>query len=125
MRGVMAGDSSKRERARVHFESSIVLTHDGRELAYQRTHDISMNGVYVLTAKPLPLGLEAGFELTLSVGMRQDVIKGRCEVVRVVSLDDGLSEEAPGPGMGLKFTEIEPDSSVTLYRIIRLNQPPE
>lgn len=120
----MAEDGSKRERSRVRFEASITLAHGDRELVYNRTHDISMNGVYVLTAKPLPLGTGADFQLTLGVGMRRDVIKGRCEVVRVVSLDDGLSGETPGPGMGLKFTEIEPDSSVTLYRIIRLNQPP-
>lgn len=61
--------------------------------------------------------------MQLSMGMRTDCITGQCEVIREVSLDDGLSEEDPGPGIGLKFTELEPESSRKLFQVIRYNQP--
>lgn len=112
-----------RGRSRVHFETRVTVETGGESHVYQRTHDLSMNGVFVKTVKPLPLGARGRFALTLSAGMKQEVIKGVCEVARVVSLDDGLSESEQGPGMGLKFVELEPESSRMLYMVIRYNQP--
>lgn len=117
--------ASRRYRLRVPFETTITLEHGGKSLTYNRTHDVSMNGVYVRTAQPLPVGIRAAFRMILAVGMRHETIVGECEVARSVSLDDGLSEEEPGPGMGLKFVSLEPESSETLFNIIRYNQPPE
>jgi len=120
------GDAhSHRSRARVPFETTITLEHGGQSLTYNRTHDVSMNGVYVRTAQPLPVGIRAAFRMVLAVGMRHETITGECVVARSISLDDGLSEEEPGPGMGLKFISLDPESSETLFNIIRYNQPPE
>lgn len=116
-------DQGGRSRSRVHFETKITVEAGGESHVYQRTHDLSMNGVFVKTVKPLPLGTRGRFALTLSAGMRQEIIKGVCEVARVVPLDDGLSESEHGPGMGLKFIELEPESSRMLYMVIRHNQP--
>jgi len=114
-----------RRHPRVWFNTTVTLDTDGKTYTYDRSSDISMNGVFVKTARPLPLGARARFSLLLSVGMRKEEIKGKCEVVRVVSLDDGLSEDTPGPGMGLKFIFLEDESSALLYQVIRHNQPPE
>ncbi len=121
--GSNSNDKAERLRKRVPFETSITIEYGGESVTYRQTYDISMNGVFVRTAKPLPVGLKGSFVITLSVGMRNDRIVGRCEVVRSVSIDDGLSEEDPGLGMGLKFIKLEPDSSIMLYQIIRYNQP--
>ena len=119
------GSDYKRKRSRVHFETSISLFLDDQIKTYQRTYDVSMNGVFVKTATAVELGTACKFHLTLSVGMRKEIIKGECEVVRIVSMDDGLSEELPGPGMALKFIELEPESSELLFQIIRHNEPQE
>lgn len=115
-------EEGKRVRPRVEFETRITLEHEGESLTYQRTSDVSMNGVFVRTAKPLPIGAKGAFTMTLSVGMRKEDIKGQYEVVRLVSLDEGLSDTERGPGMGLKFLELEPDSSTLLFQVIRHNQ---
>jgi len=117
-------DKGKRNRARVAFETKIIIETGGESHLYQRTHDVSMNGVFVLTAKPMPIGTKGKFVMTLSVGMRQEDIKGDFEVVRVVSLDEGLSDTERGAGMGLKFTFLEPDSSELLFQVIKYNQFP-
>jgi hypothetical protein len=83
-----------------------------------------MNGVYVKSAKPLPLGSVGVFALILGVGMRQERIEGAFEVVRAVNIDDGLSEGEAGPGMAVKFKELTPESSERLFEVIRHNQYP-
>jgi len=120
-----AGGKTRRNRRRVGFETTISLKIGDKTYNYDRTYDISMNGVFVSTAQPLDLGVEARFVMKLAVGMRSEMIKGSCLVVRTISFDDGLSGETPGPGMALKFTDMDDDSSAMLYQIIRHNQPAE
>lgn len=114
-----------RLRPRVPFKTHIVLESAGEEFEYTRTFDVSMNGVYVSTVKPLSMGTTGEFVLTLSVGMRKEPITGRYEVIRVMSMDDGLSDRERGPGMGVKFTMLEPESSEFLFNIVRYNQGPD
>lgn len=118
-------DNVKRTRNRVPFTTEIVVHHEGKALVYKRTHDVSMNGVFVSTAKPLSMGVKGEFSIILSAGMRKEKINGMYEVVRIISVDDGLSDPKTGPGMGLKFTGLEPESSELLYNLIQYNQPGE
>jgi hypothetical protein len=113
----------KRARGRVPFITEIVVTNEGKALVYKRTHDMSMNGVFVSTAKPLPMGSKGEFSIVLSAGMHKEKINGLYEVVRVISVDDGLSDPKTGAGMGLKFAELEPESSELLFNLIQYNQP--
>jgi hypothetical protein len=115
----------KRTRGRVPFTTEIVVANEGAPVVYKRTHDVSMNGVFVSTAKPLPMGARGEFSIVLSAGMHKEKINGLYEVVRVISVDDGLSDPKNGPGMGLKFSELEPESSELLYNLIQYNQPGE
>jgi len=112
-----------RTRTRVRFAAPVTLTVGLAEHAYRSAYDISMNGVFVSTIRPLLSGTRARFTVLLQVGMRRETIEGECEVVRVVSLDDGLSGENPGPGMGLKFLELKEDNGEKLYQVIRHNSP--
>ncbi len=120
-----AGDKARRKCARVGFETTISLEVGDKTYNYDRTYDVSMNGIFVSTAQPLDLGVTARFVMKLAVGMRNEEIKGSCLVVRTISFDDGLSGETPGPGMALKFTDLDDDSGAMLYQIIRHNQPVE
>lgn len=122
MSSVPADDIGRRRR-RVPFETTIVIEYDGKTVKYDQTYNISMNGVFIKTGKTLPVGTRGAFIMHLSMGMRTDSIAGQCEVIRSVCLDDGLSEEDPGPGIGLKFTSLEPESSRKLFQVIRYNQP--
>ncbi len=122
-KGSGGGKEGKRIRNRVPFTTEIVVNYQDEALTYKRTHDVSMNGVFVSTAKPLPMGVKGEFSIVLSAGMRKEKINGLYEVVRIVSVDDGLSEPKTGPGMGLKFTGLEPESSELLYNLIQYNQP--
>ncbi|MDH5511108.1 MAG: PilZ domain-containing protein [Nitrospinota bacterium] len=112
-----------RTRTRIPFAAPVTLTVGLAEHTYRSAYDISMNGVFVSTVRPLSSGTRARFAILLRVGMRQEAIEGECEVVRVVSLDDGLSGENPGPGMGLKFLELKEGNGEKLYQLIRHNSP--
>ncbi|MDH5756061.1 MAG: PilZ domain-containing protein [Nitrospinota bacterium] len=116
-----ASSPFSRTRTRVLFSAPVTITVGQEQHSYRSAYDISMNGVFVRTIRPLSSGLRARFAVHLAVGMRKEAIKGECEVVRVVSLDDGLSGENPGPGMGLKFIELEEDGGAELYQLIRHN----
>ncbi len=113
-----------RRQKRVHFTTRILLTHQKTVTEYPKTSDISMNGVFVRTVRPLALGSTGRFTLILEAGMRQERIEGDYEVVRVVSVDDGFSDDETGAGMAVKFAAIEPESSLLLYEVVRYNQYP-
>jgi len=113
----------RRLRRRVPFETTITIEYDDKTVEYKQSYDISMNGVFIKTGQTLPVGTRGVFTLKLSMGMRSEWITGQCEIIRSVSLDDGLSEEDPGPGIGVKFTDLDPESSKKLYQVIRYNQP--
>jgi len=116
-------DEVRRLRKRVPFETTITIEYDDKTVEYKHSYDISMNGVFIRTGQTLPVGTRGSFTMKLSMGMRAEWITGQCEVIRSVSLDDGLSEEDPGPGIGVKFIDLEPESSRKLYHVIRYNQP--
>lgn len=117
------GEGPRRQK-RVPFTAPIRLTHDDETVEYPKTGDLSMKGVFVQTVRPLPVGTVGRFALLLEAGMRQECIEGAFEVVRVVSVDDGFSEDENGPGMAVKFKEIGDDSSLLLYEVVRHNQYP-
>lgn len=97
-----------RNRQRIPFIIEAVLTVDDSPIVYSRTRDVSMSGIYLLTSKPLPVGTEGTLALTLESGLSSLAIKAMCEVVRQDT-----------EGMGLKFTHMDPDSSINLFNIIR------
>ncbi|MBI5813986.1 MAG: PilZ domain-containing protein [Nitrospinae bacterium] len=116
-------EEGKRGRRRVRFLTEIEVESAGKSATYKRTHDVSMNGVFVSTARPLPIGTKGKFTLVLSAGMRKEKISGTYEVVRHVPIDEGLSDPDQGGGMGLKFVEIDPEGSELLFQVIQYNQP--
>lgn len=97
-----------RNRQRVPFIVEAVLTVDASPIAYPRTRDVSMSGIYLLTANPLPVGTQGTLALKLESGLSALAIEATCEVVRQDT-----------EGMGLKFTHMDSDSSINLFNVIR------
>ncbi len=104
----------KRKFDRVDFIIDLDLATGGNALHYERTHDISMGGIFVTTDEPLEMGTEGAFAIVLSPGEEGISIKGKFKVASVF-------DKEGAKGMGLSFTEIEPNSSIELYRVVKYN----
>ncbi len=108
-------NAEKRKRERIDFHVAITLNVRGKKIRYEETHDISMSGVFVYTAFPQPVGTVGEFDIHLSeVALQEHEIKGKFRVTSV-------SDKEGSVGMGLEFTEIDPDSSIELFNVIKLN----
>ncbi|MFQ5432793.1 MAG: PilZ domain-containing protein [Nitrospinota bacterium] len=109
--------SDRRKLGRVPFTINLALTTGGRTMTYSETHDISTGGIFAVTDDPMEVGTMGDFVIRLGSEDAQGIeIKGGFEVVSH-SGKDGLR------GMGIHFMEIDEESSIHLYNIVRYNQP--
>lgn len=104
--------SNQRLRTRVPFETEVAFVVDGQPISILASYDVSMNGIFLATQNPLPLGSVGEVTVSLSSGKEQILVKTLAEVVRVVT----SGEE---PGMGLIFVDLDPDSSIALFNIVK------
>lgn len=100
--------NEKRKRPRVDFNIETVLETENEVHRSDRCENISMSGMFLRTENPLPVGTTGRITITLTCGESRLEIKGECRVVR---------EEAAG--MGLEFTDIDPDSSINLFNVVK------
>jgi uncharacterized protein (TIGR02266 family) len=75
--------------------------------------DISLGGMYLPTAKPLPVGTSLDLELML--GDELTLVRGRGEVVWV---GQGPSSKNSRPGMGIRFLELDPLGRDLIFRTV-------
>jgi len=109
--------SNKRHYGRVHFLTDLILTYDGKPHKYDETYDICMEGLFVITDERPPIGKEGVFSFSLSCGSSPEAeINGKFAVAN-------WQERDSKPGIGIKFVELNSDSSLELYKIIRYNTP--
>ena len=106
---------NKRIRNRVEFAVHVSLEVDGKTTSYPASQDISMGGVYVLTDSPLPVGTEGGCSIVLEFGDQRRSICAEFDVVRVVESETEIDK----PGMGIQFTDLDTDPSLTLFNVIK------
>jgi len=112
-----------RAQPRVRFRAPAVITAGGVEHHYPRTGDAGMDGVFISTVRPLPLGTRGRFSIRLSAGMRREAIEGECQVARVIGVDDGLCGGEPGPGMRIEFLSLDGESAELLRMVMAFNSP--
>ncbi len=98
----------KRKWARVPYVIDVQLKITGKKLYYSVTQNISMKGVFLKTEEVLPKGTSGEIIINLEFGQTKIQVKADFTVVR-----------SETDGMGLNFTSIDPDSSITLYNIIK------
>ncbi len=106
---------NSRNRKRVDFVSDVTLVLHGQEYHYTETKDISMEGVFICTEAPLPIGETGQMILNQECGELKAQVKASFRVVRHQRAD----ETAMPSGMGIIFTDIDSDSSITLFNIVR------
>ena len=68
----------------------------------------------LLTDAPLPVGTVGTVLIVLESGQDRLEVRCQCKVARVVGKKDGASA-----GMGLEYVVLDPDSSLTLYNVIK------
>jgi hypothetical protein len=102
-----------RTRIRAPFETDVSFVVNEQAVSGFVSHDVSMNGIFLATQHPLPLGSIGQLTITLFSGKEQTLVKTLAEVVRVAESDE------PQSGMGLIFVDLDPDSSIALYNIVK------
>jgi len=108
----------KRQKGRVSFATDFFLTIDGKHHHFDETFDISMDGAFIASEKEYKAGTTGQFSFILSSGEKKGPeIKGGFEVVNYRKMH-GKYKKA---GLGIKFTSIDSDSSLELYRLTRYN----
>ena len=107
-------DTRKDKRApvslKVRFKSATV-----DEFIEQYARDISRGGLFIKSKEPMPIGMLLKFEFQLKDESR--LIHGVGRVVWKRDAADANGDEAP-PGMGIKFIKMDPESRVTVERIV-------
>lgn len=102
---------------RVHFVANFHLMVDGKRYDHDHTENLSMSGVLIIGDDILPIDTEGEFFFSLHCGEAEGVqIKGKFKVVNHREMDGKK-------GMGLSFTEVDPECSMELYRVVRYNSP--
>lgn len=103
-------DINKRKRTRVQFETEATIAAQGQTLAGLSTTDVSLNGLFVETGSPFPLGAALDITLKLAGASSSLELAMKGKVTRVTP-----------KGMAVEFTEIDMDSFFHLRNIIYYN----
>jgi len=82
--------------------------------------NVSRGGIFVRTLDPSPEGTEVALEVSLKSG--QLVIHGR-GVVRWTTPPSAPGEPQREPGMGIKFTQLTPETEDLVEHVVRLRGP--
>jgi len=113
--------SEHRLRQRVQFISSIEIDTDDGQQFYEDLANISMNGFFINNIAPFKEYREYNFSLSLTCGENKVEIIGKCTPARVASYESEEKVPKQHHGVGFKITELEPESSEELYRLVTLN----
>lgn len=110
----MADGQDRREFPRVPLRTEVRLEFaDMRELVSEYSANLSLGGMFINRAAPLPVGTPIRFELR--VGDAQQVIAGEAVVAWVRPADESPAEQA---GMGVRFTQLDDASRTLIFRIV-------
>lgn len=77
------------------------------------TSNVSIGGMFLRTAEPKPVGTR--FRLRFQIPEHEHTIEAQGEVCWVIP---GNTTPPPHPGMGIRFTDVEPDDQAAIARLI-------
>ena len=106
--------SERRKRPRVDFVIKVVFETKDQVREDLQCENVSMSGLFLRTDAPLPVGTVGTVLIVLESGQDRLEVRCQCKVARVVGKKDGASA-----GMGLEYVVLDPDSSLTLYNVIK------
>ena len=104
---------NQRHRLRVPFETHVSFVVDGQALLGLASCDISMNGIFLFSDDPLPIGCVGDIVISLSDGTETIKVQAQGKVVRRVDV------EGAQKGMGIEFQALDTESSITLFNIVK------
>ncbi len=116
MIGIMITRGDKRKFKRVDYTIQAVLEMDGSSQVYLQTRDINMHGIFLETDKPLAIGTTGKLNIHLQCGSQSEYIHASFKVVR----HQKAKADQPA-GMGVEFTDIDSDSSITLFNMVKFH----
>ena len=111
----MPGGNEKRGRKRVVYRIEAKIELENRTVYYSKVHDISMSGVFLESDDPFEAGTKGMITIHLESGDVEKEIKSGFSVTRVMA---AAGEKQPA-GFALVFLDLDPDSSILLYNIIK------
>jgi len=103
---------NQRRFSRVPVQLFVEIRHDDICLSSNKTHDVSMKGLFVHTGKTLPIGTQCQVKLMLEGSQAEQSIEVCGQVVRVTNA-----------GMAVEFYESDLDSYQRLRSLILFNSP--
>jgi molecular chaperone DnaK len=108
--------SDKRDLPRVPVDLQVRLSFGSVDDFIERyAVNVSRGGVFVRTREPKPRGTEVNLDLQLADGA--DVIRGK-GIVAWTTSPSAPGEPDQGPGMGIKFTELDTESQALVDLIV-------
>ncbi len=102
----------RRARTRVQFNRQIRILVEGRRLAVVSLRDISLNGVFVITEDKAEVGEQCQLIIDLAAEGQEPRL-----------IIDGVVTRVKENGLGIQFTEMDPDSFFHLRNIVLYNAP--
>jgi len=106
----MSNAPNQRRFSRLPVQLFVEIRHDDICLSSNKTHDVSMKGLFVHTGKTLPIGAPCQVKLMLEGSQEEQSIDVSGRVVRVTNI-----------GMGVEFYESDLDSYQRLRSLILFN----
>ena len=103
---------NQRRFSRLPVQLFVEIRHDDICLSSNKTHDLSMKGLFVHTGKTLPIGTPCQAKLMLEGSQGEQSIEVRGRVVRVTNA-----------GMAVEFHESDLESYEHLRSLILFNSP--
>ncbi len=104
----------RRNRPRVDFSINVIFQIENRHLHDQQCENISMSGLFLRTDTPLPLETVGQLHIVLECGKDRLEVQAKSKIVRVVNDESGKTV-----GVGLEFIDLDSDSSLNLYNVIK------
>ena len=108
----MNNAANQRRFSRLPVQLFVEIRHDEICLSSNKTHDVSMKGLFVHTGKTLPIGAPCHVKLILEGSQQAQSIEACGRVVRVTNA-----------GMAVEFHESDLESYQRLRSLILFNSP--
>ena len=99
-------DKDRRQSARVKCSISAELHPVGQPVIWGKVSDLSLGGCFV--EMPIPLPVNTKFEVALWLGVTKLRLKGE------------VASASPGFGIGVRFTNVSPESQESLRRHMQI-----
>lgn len=116
----MSSSENKERRSTFRAPVLLVLTYrlpGGQAFPDRYAYNISEGGVFIVTGESHPVGTELEIEIRGAEGASPFLAKG---VVRWLRKPDPQSQQVPG--LGVQFTQVDPENQARLQKMLELHQ---